>query len=903
MKRAILSLTILCLIVFESMAQITGSGTIASPYRGINAGDFTISGIKYFDSNLGVSAGTLKLQPGTRLISTNKYACIIISGTGSIDARGASYNSITISADTDIDGLIGETSDFWGNISITSTGSGTFDYCTIENGRRTRFQYLGGAIYIGSGSVSINHSIIRNSSAYYGGGIYANAGTSPTITNTLIYNNASTYNGGAIYMAAGSSPVISSSLFRNNKASSTTLKGGAIAVYSATPVIVNSTIVYSESSATDGRSIYLEDSPDATIVNTVIWGGSSHIGLSGTPSSVFDYCAIEGESYTGCLNLNSSNTASDGPNFTDPGAGLFTLTYLSPLRDSGTDSYPGISIPATDFIGSGRVYVTDMGAYEMIYSRWHGGTTAWGTSTNWDGGFVPGSRNIVIPSGISTYPVSSPGPTFTLSSGLEMIIEPGAQATFTSLTNNGTIELHSDESAIASLITDSYSGTGGNINVDLYLTGSSASELWHYITAPVTVSKTVFTSIEPDLLASYDESKVLTDVIDGWQWHDGYEGTTSFEQLEARKGYDVSVSENTTMVFQNLKSLTTSIGTINLPFSGSGGDTTIHGYSLLGNSLTCGINWDMISVSDADYVRDAYYIRTATGEEASYVDNVSTNGATAHIAPLQGFFVKTRAEGTSLTIPAAAREHNAAPRFKSAQTIPLIRLTLSSATSRDEMVVRFEPKATMNFDREYDAGKLFTHTSTGVKIFSVMRGEDYSINSIPWPGRKISIPLTVIIPETGTVKISRSQLQAISNYNIVLTDRIAGRNIDLTELSGYSFSAVAGTLTDRFTLTISPVEKAVPAIPEKETEVTGSSLKIYSATGRVCILPQGNEWSDAGAKVRIFDITGRMIMASNDESLNSGELKEYFPSSGGGLLIVEVITGGKRYLEKVVLTK
>jgi len=484
-----------------------------------------------------------------------------------------------------------------------------------------------------------------------------------------------------------------------------------------------------------------------------------------------------------------------------------------------------------------------------------------------------------------------------------MIIEPGAQATFTSLTNNGTIELHSDASAIASLITDSYSGTGGNINVDLYLTGSAASELWHYITAPVTVSKTVFTNIEPELLASYDESKVLTDVIDGWQWHDGYEGTTSFEQLEARKGYDVSVSENTTMVFQNLKSLTTSIGTINLPFSGSGGDTTIHGYSLLGNSLTCGINWDMISVSDADYVRDAYYIRTATGEEASYVDNVSTNGATAHIAPLQGFFVKTRAEGTSLTIPAAAREHNAAPRFKSAQTIPLIRLTLSSATSRDEMVVRFEPKATMNFDREYDAGKLFTHTSTGVKIFSVMRGEDYSINSIPWPGRKISIPLTVIIPETGTVKISRSQLQAISNYNIVLTDRIAGRNIDLTELSGYSFSAVAGTLTDRFTLTISPVEKAVPAIPEKETEVTGSSLKIYSATGRVCILPQGNEWSDAGAKVRIFDITGRMIMASNDESLNSGELKEYFPSSGGGLLIVEVITGGKRYLEKVVLTK
>ncbi len=68
-------------------------------------------------------------------------------------------------------------------------------------------------------------------------------------------------------------------------------------------------------------------------------------------------------------------------------------------------------------------------------------------------------------------------------------------------------------------------------------------------------------------------------------------------------------------------------------------------------------------------------------------------------------------------------------------------------------------------------------------------------------------------------------------------------------------------------------------------------------------MPQGDDWDDASAKVRIYDITGRMIMAANDERLNSGELKEYYPSSGGGLLIVEVMSGAKRYLEKVVLAK
>jgi hypothetical protein len=46
-----------------------------------------------------------------------------------------------------------------------------------------------------------------------------------------------------------------------------------------------------------------------------------------------------------------------------------------------------------------------------------------------------------------------------------------------------------------------------------------------------------------------------------------------------------------------------------------------------------------------------------------------------------------------------------------------------------------------------------------------------------------------------------------------------------------------------------------------------------------------------------------MIVAANDERFNSGELKEYHPSSAGGLLIVEVMTGGRRYLEKIVLTR
>ncbi|MFN2313707.1 MAG: hypothetical protein ABR531_04580, partial [Bacteroidales bacterium] len=296
----------------------------------------------------------------------------------------------------------------------------------------------------------------------------------------------------------------------------------------------------------------------------------------------------------------------------------------------------------------------------------------------------------------------------------------------------------------------------------------------------------------------------------------------------------------------------------------------------------------------------AIYIRTETGE-ATYINGVGTNGGTAHIPPMQGFFVKTRATGTYLTIPNNAREHNATPRFKSSQPIPLLRLTLLSSSSQDEMVIRFDPAATTGFDHQFDAGKIFNPVIKSARLVSVVGGEKYSINSIPWPEKATVIPLTIINPEAGTFKIKRSQLQAIGNYNIILTDRLAGKRVDLLAYSEYSFSLPEGTISDRFTLTISPVEKS--AVTEEEPGMEGSFLKIYSASGKVCILPEGPDWDGISGKVRIFDITGRMLVAENDERFNSGELKEYHMAAAGGLLIVEITVGPKRYLEKIVLTR
>ncbi|MDX9926946.1 MAG: right-handed parallel beta-helix repeat-containing protein [Bacteroidales bacterium] len=908
MKR-ILLLSVLAVIQFLPVtAQFLGDGSMGNPYRGTLAGAFTISGTKYFTGTIIIDNEQLTIAPGTILIAATGTSGILVNGTGQLNAQGTSSSRILITSNSDLDGTYGEPTDTWGNITLISSGVSNISYCTIENGRRlaTRIGYYGGGLYLGTSSVTVTSTTIRNCIAGYGGAIIVAGTTSPVISGCIITGNSAIEQGGAIYVAGGSSPVITNTIIYSNSSLSTTRSGGSVASIASSPKIINTTIAYSSSPAAGGKSVYLENSPDARIINTIIWGSSDNIGLSGTPSSVIEYCAIEGTSLAGCLTLNSSNTDPEGPNFTNPGSGDFTIAFISPCRDSGTDSYPGVTVPLTDYAGGQRIGQTDIGAYEIRYSRWVGRTTDWTRPLGWDKGVRPGTTDVIIPAGVATYPTVAPGPSFTLNAGLTMIIEPGARVTLSSLTNNGTLVLRADANAYATLITGSYSGAGGNANVDLFLTSGPTGEWWHYIASPATVSKTAFTDIEPELLVRYDESKVLTDVSDGWQWHDGYGGTTPFSNLNAKEGYDVSVASDVIMTYRNLKSLTTSMGRIDLPFSGSGGDTTVFGYSLLGNSLTCGINWDLVTYShEHKLIRHAYYLRTASGEEASYVNGVGTNGATAHIAPLQGFFVRTRATGTYITIPDNAREHTAAPRFKSAEQIPLIRLQFSSSTQTDETVVRFDPEATTGFDGLLDASKPFSHVKGHIKIYSETGGENYSINAIPWPTQKTSIPLTLGIHEAGTYKISGSQFQTFAGYTVVLTDRLTGSRTGLDGKAGYSFQAAEGTISGRFTLDIIPAEKkAIAAGEENKPEVIQeTSLRIYSAPGRVCILPQGSGWDGTAGKVRIFDITGRVVFMSDNERLYSGELKEFQAPGNGGLLIVEVVTGQKRYLEKIVLAR
>ena len=199
----------------------------------------------------------------------------------------------------------------------------------------------------------------------------------------------------------------------------------------------------------------------------------------------------------------------------------------------------------------------------------------------------------------------------------------------------------------------SYSG-GGTVNADIYLTGAGSPNYnWHYIAIPFEsgFSKTLFVTGNDNLLG-YDESRVSTIESQGWFWHDGAAANaiaagTAFSTLNYGKGYNYyHTSSNATYTVSGTSSLGTSLGSVSLAYSGTSDNLSQFGYNLLGNSLTCSLDWDFVTFSGS-MSNTVYY--TTGNKWATYLAGAGgTDGGAQVYSSLQGFFVKANATGASV---------------------------------------------------------------------------------------------------------------------------------------------------------------------------------------------------------------------------------------------------------------
>ncbi|HMT67419.1 MAG TPA: hypothetical protein PKE28_07450, partial [Bacteroidales bacterium] len=128
MKKIVL-LSVLAVIQFLPVtAQLQGDGSMGNPYKGALQGAFTISGTKYFSGIIIVNNEQLTIAPGTTLIAATSTSGILVTNTGQLNAQGNATNRILITSDSDLDGIIGEPTDTWGNITIISSWVSNISY-------------------------------------------------------------------------------------------------------------------------------------------------------------------------------------------------------------------------------------------------------------------------------------------------------------------------------------------------------------------------------------------------------------------------------------------------------------------------------------------------------------------------------------------------------------------------------------------------------------------------------------------------------------------------------------------------------------------------------------------------------------------------------------------------------
>lgn len=856
------------------------------------------------------AGGSLIIDPGITVIFTQLTSDLIITGSGNLISDGTAADSVVF---TKASGK-----DYWGHITFETpdsetpiTGTGSFAYCRIEYGKTLGIfpkpSSAGGAIQVNASGVTINNCTFKNNYARFGGAVTVNANQNTVIRNCLFKSNDAIECAGALLLHLNSSAVVENCIFEDNYCAGSTESyygGGAIWSRQNTSKIVNCTFV-NNNSPRAGDAFYTFSSPNTRIINSIFWGSDDQIGRYGTGAAYVN-CAIQfslPSIATNSFILSSDNSASNGPNFSSTNGFGWSLKVISPCRDAGANSYTGITIPSADYEGNPTINNKDIGAYEVLYNGWktNAATTDWGTPGNWGLGVVPGpSTDILIPTGAARYPI---GTSHTIGAGFGMVLDPGAQLTMPALTNNGDLKLRSDATNMSSLITDS-----PNVPaiLELYLSGggSQGSYKWHYISVPTTtdIPVGIFTTGITYDLASYNEPRVSSEVSQGWIGFDGWVYSTvetdydydyDFTYLELGRGYEYLDNNNNTFTFS---------GTLNsadvspVATFKSGGIPAVNGFNLLGNPFPSGLDWDYIITHDYPENTSKSLFFTRNNVWCTYINGVGVpSDINGLIPPMQGFMVKTYGENHAIPLVAAARTHSMHMRYKGVSIIPLVRLSLSDDISSDETVVRFDPDAKSGFDYDFDAVKVSISPSN-LLIYSSLSGTNYTINGQPFPETFLEIPITVNLLSSGNHSITASQLQGLDNYNVQLTDNSTGFSADLKANPVLNFTAASGSITDRFTL------KVGGSITGTENPVLAKGLfNIYTGFDQIYIQTLNGGWEGKSGSVKILDLSGKTINQIHNITFSRNSVIEIPAEYGKGLFFVEIRSGIKRFVGKVLI--
>ncbi|MBK9290072.1 MAG: S8 family serine peptidase [Bacteroidetes bacterium] len=423
---------------------------------------------------------------------------------------------------------------------------------------------------------------------------------------------------------------------------------------------------------------------------------------------------------------------------------------------------------------------------------------------------------------------------------------------------NGGLTIESNASGSGSLL--HYNPL--NATIQRYVPGSSLATAtrYHLVSVPLATSNNPLSGL-------FTGSYLFRFDADPGSWVGLGASTTT--PLDVSRGYMIwYTGSNITFNFAGLLN--------NGSFSTLVASTSADRYNLVPNPYPSAIDWDAATGWTKTNLHNAIYIwNRNTGNYATYISGVGTNGGTQYIAPGQSFFVRSSAASAGLQMNDDVRLHHSTPFLQPPQPGKTIRLSTANSEGSDETIIRFLAGATDGFDFDYDAEKLAGQAVAPQLASLIESGQMMSINTFDDGFKQLAIPVSFASQTTGEYELSSFLSGDLLNkYVVLLEDLHTGSLHQLSDsAAAYSFTHDAGNPALRFMLHLTGITHLdEPANAETRIWNYGQRIYIHHAKPGETL------------RIRLLDAGGRILL---EQQSNSPTLS-LEPKAPKGLLIVEV---------------
>lgn len=455
------------------------------------------------------------------------------------------------------------------------------------------------------------------------------------------------------------------------------------------------------------------------------------------------------------------------------------------------------------------------------------------------------------------------------------------------------------------LINGSGAGTvTGDVTMQRYLPAAFG---YKYFSSPFTGATVSEFADNMDLAAafptfySYDESRSAS----GWV---NYTDGTGI--LEPMRGYSINFGAVTAPGMADVTGEVNS-GLVSLTLLNHN-NTYTKGFHLVGNPYPSPINWNTASGWSKMNIDNALYFFKASitdsygGSYSTYINGIPSEGTVTSIIPsMQGFFIHVSDDDVypvsgSLSVNNNARTTSLSPTFFKSATKserPLVRIDLvfsDDTLSADPMVIYSDSKATMEFDGELDALKLFNTDFNVPNLYALSEsGRTLSIYALPVDEENATVvPLGVTLYKPGNVKFRLRNIEGyFGDQGVILTDQSAGIQHNLVEGNDYTASLPQGVHNNRFFLNVGG--QATTA-----GNLTGDDDLFTAWPTAGMIKTDIKIVTGATGTLNITTLTGRVILSEKIYSPGRYE----FVTEETGFIIVSYITGNRISTKKIIIS-